>query len=134
MKFLSIYRIAGPFNKSTIPQAHISRFGVIPISHQPNKWRLIIDLSHPVGHSINNGIPKDLCSLSYIKVDSAIQYIQSLGKGTLLAKIDIKSAFRLLPVHPADHYLLAMERDHNLYVDTCLPFPPIRSKAVQPTC
>ena len=116
------HRIAGPFRKSTIPQAHISRFGVIPKSHQPNKWRLIVDLSHPAGHSINDGIPKRLCSLTYIKVDSAINYIQSLGKGTLLAKIDIKSAFRLLPVHPADRHLLAMEWDHKIYIDTCLPF------------
>ena len=37
------HRIAGPFRKSTIPQAHISRFGVIPKSHQPNKWRLIVE-------------------------------------------------------------------------------------------
>jgi len=98
------HRIAGPFKKSTIPQAHINRFGVTPKSHQPNKWRLIVDLSHPVGYSINDGI---LCSLTYIKVDSAINHIQTFGKGTLLAKIDTKSAFRLLSVHPADHHLLA---------------------------
>ena len=45
-----------------------------------------------------------------------------LGQGNLLAKIDIKSAFRLLPVHPADRHLLAMHWDHNLYIDTCLLF------------
>jgi len=115
-------RVAGPYKISAIPQAHISRFGVIPKNHQPNKWRLIIDLSHPAGHSINNGIPKDLCSLNYISVDSAIQHVQQLGKGSLLAKIDIKSAFRLLPVHPSDRHFLAMKYGHNLYVDTCLPF------------
>jgi len=115
-------RVAGPFKKSSIPHAHISRFGVIPKSHQPNKWRLIIDLSHPTGHSINDGIPKDLCSLTYITVDTAIEHIQHLGKGTLLAKIDIKSAFRLLPVHPSDRHLLVMEWDRKFYVDACLPF------------
>ena len=41
---------------------------------------------------------------------------------TLLAKIDVKSAFRLLPVHPLDRHLLAMDWDRNLYIDTCLPF------------
>ena len=25
---------------------------------QPNKWWFSIDLSHPAGHSINDGIPK----------------------------------------------------------------------------
>jgi len=119
---LSHHRIAGPFHPDLIPEAHISRFGVIPKNHQPNKWRLIVDLSHPSGRSINDGIPKDLCSLTYITVDKAVEHIRALGKGTLLAKIDIKSAFRLLPVHPADRHLLAMKWHGRLYVDTCLPF------------
>ena len=37
-------------------------------------------------------------------------------------KIDIKHAFRLLPVHPADRHLLAMRWKNQIYVDTCLPF------------
>ena len=101
---------------------HISRFGVIPKTHQPNKWRLIIDLSHPQGHSVNDNIPKMLCSLSYITVDDAIEKILELGPHTLLTKVDIKSAFRLLPVHPADRSLLAMQWDNSIYIDGCLPF------------
>ena len=81
-----------------------------------------MDLSHPAGCSINDGIPKDLCSLTYITVDTAINHIITLGPGTLLAKVDIKSAFRLLPVHPADHHLLVMRWKKQLYIDTCLPF------------
>ena len=46
---LSYHRLAGPFKPLDIPNAHISRFGVIPKNHQPNKWRLIVDLSHPSG-------------------------------------------------------------------------------------
>ena len=102
--------------------AHISHFGVIPKCHTPNKWRLIIDLSHPAGHSVNDGIPKSLCSLSYVTVDTAIWHILNTGIGTLLAKIDIKHAFRLLPVHPADRHLLAMSWKGDLFIDTCLPF------------
>jgi len=71
---------------------------------------------------MNDGIPKDLCSLNYITIDDTIQHIMTLGKGTLLAKVNIKSAFRLLPVHPADHYLLGMQWRDELFVDTCLPF------------
>ena len=114
-------RVAGPFVKLATPRAHISRFGVIPKKHS-KKWRLIVDLSHPAGYSINDGIPKDLCSLTYITVDTAIKHIITLGPGTLLAKLDIKSAFRLLPVHPADRHLLAMHWNKQLYIDTCLPF------------
>ena len=45
-----------------------------------------------------------------------------LGPGTLLAKADIKSAFRLLPVHPADRQLLQMTWKGFVYLDTCLLF------------
>ena len=53
----------------------------------------------PEGFSINNIVP---CSLSYITGDDAIQEIVKTGPGTPLAKVDIKSAFRLHPMHPAD--------------------------------
>jgi len=58
-------RVAGPFPSSLAPLAHISPFGVIPKNHQPNKWKLIVDLSHPIDGSVNGGIPKVLCSLKY---------------------------------------------------------------------
>ena len=107
----------------------VSRFGVIPKNHQPNKRRLIFDLSHPKGYSVNDGIPKELCSMSYITTDDAVRKIVQLGPGSLLAKIDIKSAFRLIPVHPADRHLLAMLWRDSLYIDMCLPF--VCTKAVQ---
>ena len=115
-------RVAGPFTKGYIQTTHVSRFGVIPKSHQANKWRLIVDLSSPKGSSINDGIPRDLCSMTYITTDEAIRKILTLGPGALLAKIDIQSAFRLIPVHPADRHLLAVEWNNKVYIDTCLPF------------
>ena len=55
-------------------------------------------------------------------MDDAIEKILELGPHTQLAKVDIKSAFRLLPVHPADRSLLAMQWDNSIYIDGCLPF------------
>ena len=46
-------RVAGPFPPGAVPHVHISRFGVIP-KGQTGKWRLIVDLSHPKGHSVND--------------------------------------------------------------------------------
>ena len=60
--------------------------------------------------------------MTYIAIDDAITNILTLGSGTLLAKIDIKSAFRLMPVHPADRHLLAMEWKSGVFIDACLPF------------
>lgn len=59
---------------------------------------------------------------SHMKVDDVVQQVLSLGKGTLLAKIDIESAFRNVPVHPDDRHLLGMKWKDEVFVDTVLPF------------
>ena len=48
--------------------------------------------------------------------------VARLGRGTMLAKIDIESAYRLLPVHPQDRILQAILWEGQLYIDTVLPF------------
>lgn len=45
-----------------------------------------------------------------------------LGKGTQLVKLDIKDAYRIVPVHPADYHLLGVAWRGNIYVDRALPF------------
>ena len=114
-------RLLGPMERNRFPQVHISPFGVIPKS-EPGKWRLIVDLSSPCGNSVNDGINKEWCSLSYISVDDVAARIVSLGKGALMAKFDLKSAYRQIPVYPDDRWLLGMEWKGQLYVDTALPF------------
>lgn len=109
-------------NPESLPWVHSSPFGVIPKKHKPGKWRLIVDLSAPDKHAVNSFIEKELCSLSYISVDDVAQVILKLGKGTLLAKVDVKEAFRIIPVHPHDRLLLGMLWDSKLYLDKCLPF------------
>ena len=58
------------------------------------------------------------CSLSYITGDDAIQEIMKTGPGTPLAKVDIKSAFRLLPMHPADR-LLGIQKTQSAPLGAC---------------
>ena len=101
---------------------HISRFGVIPKSSQPGKWRLIVDLSDPVGSSVNDGISRELCSLSYVSIDDAARMVVQRGRGALLAKLDVESAYRIMPIHPDDRPLLGMQWKGVTYVDTALPF------------
>ena len=100
-------RVAGPF--SSPRHLHISRFRVIPKKHQPGKWHLILDLSSPNGHSVNDGIRKDPFTVQYMKVDDITDGIMSLGQGTLLAKFDVESAYRIIPIHPNDRYLFGMQ-------------------------
>ena len=92
-KELTLSRMAGPFPHHSIHGGQVSRFGVIPKHHQTDPWWLIVDLSHPPGFSVNDGIPKHLCSLQYVTIDDAIYQVIKLGPGTLLAKADIKVPF-----------------------------------------
>ena len=101
---------------------HISRFGVIEKKNQPGKFRLIVDLSYPPGMSVNDGISPELSSMSYTKVDDIVQGIWQSGVGSMLAKIDIKNAYRVVPVHPVDRHLLATAWRGKLFVDEALPF------------
>ncbi len=111
----------GPFQSSSLPQIHTSPIGVIPKS-TPGKWRLIVDLSSPEPRSVNDGINKVLCSLSYNSVKDAARAIVGKGQGSLLAKVDIASAYRVVPIHPDDRWLLGMSWDQQLFIDTQLPF------------
>ena len=85
-----------------------SPFGVIPKKHKLNAWRLIVDLSSPEGHSVNDGISKELCSLSYVSLHDVVACIMTVGRGFMLAKMDIKQAYHNVPVHPQDRLLLGM--------------------------
>ena len=100
----------------------VSRFGVIPKQNQPNKFRLILDLSSPEGTSVNDGIDPLLCSMKYSSVDMAVEKILELGKGAQLAKVDIESAYRNVPVHREDRHMLGMHWKGRLHIDTVLPF------------
>ena len=116
-------RMIGPVSPETVPEdTQISPFGVIPKSNQPGKWRLIVDLSSPDGRSVNDGIESSLCSLSYLRLDDVIDHIVESGRGTELAKMDIASAYRMVPVHPGDRPLLAVQWAGQIYFDTRLPF------------
>ena len=113
--------LIGPLNPSNYPYVQICSLGAIPKKHS-DKWHLILDLSHPAGSSVNDGILRSLCSLSYMKVQDVVRQILKLGRGCYLAKIDVDSAFCNVPVHPHDHPLLGMIWNWQLYTDSVLPF------------
>ena len=114
--------LAHSIRRQVSPPLQINRFVVIPNGHNRGRWRLITDLSFPREHNVNDGIDPALCSLSYSTVDEVASLVARLGPGALLAKIDIESAYRLIPVHPHDRPLLAMQWDGHLYIDPMLPF------------
>ncbi|CAF1352662.1 unnamed protein product [Didymodactylos carnosus] len=68
------------------------------------KPRLIVDLSAPYNYpshaSINSLIDKEEFSLSYVRLDHALQVVNSLGVNTSMVKTDIVDAFKIIPVKP----------------------------------
>ena len=114
--------LLGPFLRLEVSGVHLSRFGVIPKSNSPGKWRLIVDFSHPEGKSINDGIPTDLCSLQYVRVEDVAKRLLEHSPGARMAKIDIRSTYRIVPVHPCDRPLLGTQWEDKIYIDAALPF------------
>ena len=86
------------------------------------KWRLIVNLSAPEGQSVNEGIDQELCRLKYMSVDDVVQRVLQLGEGADITKADVRGAYRNVPVHPRDWWLLGMEWNGAVFVDRTLPF------------
>ena len=79
-------RMAGPFNNTPCANLRCSGIGAVP--KKSGGIRVIMQLSAPEGHSVNDGIDKDNFSLHYVTVDDAVRLISKYGRGCLLAKAD----------------------------------------------
>ena len=117
---LAADRIAGPFTSPPFQSFCVSPLGLIP-KKISGDFRLIHHLSFPKGMSINDGIASENTHVQYARVSDAIKLIKRAGPGCYLAKTDIKSAFRIIPIHPNDYPLLGMQWRGLYYYDRCMP-------------
>lgn len=81
-----------------------------------------MDMSSPEGVSVNDGICESPCSLSYMSILDGARGVAERSKESLMAKVDIQNAYRVVPVHPEDRWLMGMSWQKKLYIDTALPF------------
>ncbi|XP_069109712.1 uncharacterized protein [Argopecten irradians] len=119
-KELDSGRCMGPFSYPPFPDLQVSPLGLVP-KKEPNEFRVIHHLSFPAGTSINDGISHENSTVTYQSIDDAIKLIKKYGKGALLAKTDIESAFRLIPIHPNDYELLGFKIEDKYFYDRVLP-------------
>ena len=119
-KELEAGRIRGPFPRPPFRKFVCSPLGIVP-KKVPSEFRLIQRLSYPCGSSVNDYIPERTSSVRYASISDAITVIKQLGAGCFMAKTDIKSAFRIISIHPSDFPLLGMKWDKQFYYDVCLP-------------
>jgi len=77
-------------------------------------------LSYPKGLSVNDSIPEDCSSVHYPTISDAVNTLKNLGAGCYMAETNIKSAFRIIPVHALDYQLLGIKWEDQYYFDRCL--------------
>ena len=109
---LQYQAILGPFKQLPIDQLHISPFMTLDKPNSVHR-RVIIDLSWPLGESVNAGVPADRYLgtkfvLTYPSIDNITQEVMRLGKGCQIFKVDISRAFRHVPIDPGDLDLLGL--------------------------
>ena len=81
-----------------------------------------MDLSSPHDSSVNDFISKEDFALHDATFHQALTLVALYGTNALMAKLDIKSAFRLCPVRLEDRELLGIHWQGKFYVNLRLPF------------
>lgn len=98
------------------PRPKVSPLGAVPKRDSPEP-RIIFDLSSPKGMSVNDfSVPP---TFSYPTIDTAIEYIR---RGSFLSKLDLKSGFHSVPLHPASFKWVGFRWHHTDYAYCVLPF------------
>jgi hypothetical protein len=128
----------GPYDDPPFPNLIVSPIGVVT-KKLSTKLRMIHHLSWPRlpssdSDSINEHISAEdsetvlqsfddaVSMLADIPVQSSPSSAASTSKSILLSKIDVKSAYRLVPVHHEDWHLLGMQWRGKYYYDNVLVF------------
>ena len=118
-KELKAGRIVGPFKSPPFKKFQISPIGVVPKKN--GKFRMIVHLSNPEKNSINSCIDDVFAEVHYSSITEAINLVLGMGPKAFMAKSDVESAFRLLPIKPDQYHLLCLKWKDEYYVDRCLP-------------
>lgn len=77
-KEIKLGRILGPFSLPSFSNLRCNSIAILP--KKQGGWRMISNLSHPVGNSINDHIDHQYCSVSYSTFDQALSLIQEMGR------------------------------------------------------
>ena len=113
-------RRAGPFDVPPLDHFIASPLGVVA-KPGSDKLRVIHHLSYPFdGESVNKYVVELTCTLS--SFDDAARMVVSNGRGSLMSKIDVKAAYRCIPMRPSDWGLTGILWDGKYYFDKNLGF------------
>ena len=112
----------GNYVSTSVKPTIISALGAVP-KPDSEDLRLIHDCSMPPGQGVNNYI--EIEKQKFQTLDDAVKLIK---QGYYMAKIDLRHAYRSVPVHPSNYNALGLkwrftgETQFTYLVDTRLPF------------
>ena len=94
----------GPVKPSEVPVS--AKFAGLMTREKPNgAVRVILNLSAPVGHSVNDGIDTTGYPTSMASTDEWVSALNRAGKGSYMCKVDYASAYKHIPVSMDDSNL-----------------------------
>ena len=114
-------QIEGPFSKEELPY----KVFVSPIygDRKPSgKIRIIINLSAPLGDSVNSGISDENSTVHYPKFKDICQLVRNVGVNGYLWSIDAKDAYYSVPIHRKFYPLFAVKWLNKYLIFKCLTF------------
>ena len=120
--------MAGPFDERPVRDLHLNRVNLISKpgkedeTRRTKAFRLIVDLSHPAGSTVNDFILEEDASVKYTGLEEIVDRIVRRGPGCLLFKLDLERAYRNVPIRVQDRWLLGIRIDDSFYVDLTLSF------------
>ena len=109
----------GPFVNLPFHFGTVSSLGVV--EKHNGGYRTVMDLPRPNNNSVNSYIDKLSCSLTFCSIDDAVRLLTEAGRGAIMGKLDLKHAFRLIPVRREEWHLLCYKVGLSLYCDIVWP-------------
>ena len=123
--------ILGPFDEPPLPDMVFSPLNIIPKAGSEGEYQLIHDLAYPYNsQSLNSCIPQEEASVQYRYLEDVINMAMEIGTSAWGARIDVKHAFRNLPIHFDDLQLLGFTLNNKYYINSTLPFGASSSCAI----
>ena len=119
--------VHGPMDQPPFAEwVHISPI-MTGLKADPNRRRVILDLSYPADRSVNSYIKKNMVlgqarSHTLPSVDTLLRDVAELGTGAFLFTLDVKRAYKNFRTCPLDWPLLGFRWKDKYYVDTSMPF------------
>ena len=112
--------VIGPFSSPPFEDLHISP---LMATEQKTKVRPILNLSAPVGFSLNDSVNK--IGIRKLTMSSAKKFSQTLlqlGRNAVFAKSDLVDAYKLIPIHPSNWKYYGFKWLGKFFIDTTTPF------------